>query len=146
MDNPTPSARPAPAIRSPRRSTRGWCKKTRAADDGRAVALLLTPAGIELPQCASQSLLFAGNAVSALPPAMQEALLNGLLPLIGQLQRNERFPEIRTCFSCRHFQPNRHADAEAPHHCGQVNAPLPLRLLWRDCPGTRSRRCRGATR
>ena len=57
-----------------------------------------------------------------------------MLQLIGQLQRNERFPEIRACVTCRHFQPNRHADAEAPHHCGLVDAPLPVRLLRLDCP------------
>lgn len=113
---------------------KGLVQKARAADDGRAVALLLTQAGVELAQRASQSLLFAGDAVSALPPATQEALLSGLLQLIGQLQRNERFPEIRACVTCRHFQPNRHADAEAPHHCGLVDAPLPLRLLRLDCP------------
>ena len=113
---------------------KGLVQKARAADDGRAVALLLTPAGAELAQRASQSLLFAGNAVSALPAATQEALLSGLLQLIGQLQRDERFPEIRACVTCRHFQPNRHADAEAPHHCGLVNAPLPLKLLRLDCP------------
>jgi DNA-binding MarR family transcriptional regulator len=113
---------------------KGLVQKARAADDGRAVALLLTPAGAELAQRASQSLLFAGNAVSALPAATQEALLAGLLQLIGQLQRDERFPEIRACVTCRHFQPNRHADAEAPHHCGLVNAPLPLKLLRLDCP------------
>ena len=113
---------------------KGLVQKARAADDGRAVALLLTQAGVELAQRASQSLLFAGNAVSALPPATQEALLSGLLQLIGQLQHNERFPEIRACITCRHFQPNRHADADAPHHCGLVDAPLPLRLLRLDCP------------
>ena len=113
---------------------KGLVQKARAADDGRAVALLLTPAGAELAQRASQSLLFAGNAVSALPAATQEALLAGLLQLIGQLQRDERFPEIRACVTCRHFQPNRHADAKAPHHCGLVNAPLPLKLLRLDCP------------
>jgi DNA-binding MarR family transcriptional regulator len=90
--------------------SKGLVQKARAADDGRAVALLLTQAGVELAQRASQSLSFAGNAVSELPPATQEALLTGLLQLIGQLQRNERFPEIRACITCRHFQPNRHAD------------------------------------
>lgn len=113
---------------------KGLVQKARAADDGRAVTLLLTQAGVELAQRASQSLLFAGNAVNALPPATQEALLAGLLQLIGQLQQSERFPEIRTCLTCRHFQPNRHTDVDAPHHCGLVDAPLPLRLLRLDCP------------
>lgn len=113
---------------------KGLVQKARAADDGRAVALLLTQAGVELAQRASQSLQFAGNAVGALPAATQEALLAGLLQLIGQLQRNDRFPEIRACLSCRHFQPNRYNNADAPHHCGLVDAPLPVRLLRLDCP------------
>lgn len=113
---------------------KGLVQKARAADDGRAVALLLTQAGADLAQRAGQSLAFAGTAVGSLPAVTQEALLSGLLQLIGQLQLNERFPEIRTCVTCRHFQPNRHADAAAPHHCGLVDAPLPQRLLRLDCP------------
>lgn len=113
---------------------KGLVQKARASDDGRAIALQLTAAGNTLAQQISESQRFASAAVDALPPAAQTALLTGLLQLIGELQRNERFPEIRACLSCRHFQPNRHADADAPHHCGLVNAPLPVRLLRLDCP------------
>lgn len=114
--------------------SKGLVQKARAADDGRAIALQLTTAGNEQAQRISESQTFASTAVAALPPAAQTALLTGLLQLIGELQRNERFPEIRACLSCRHFQPNRHADTDAPHRCGLVDAPLPLRLLRLDCP------------
>lgn len=112
--------------------SKGLVQKARAADDGRAIALQLTTAGNEQAQRISESQTFASTAVAALSPAAQTALLQ----LIGELQRNERFPEIRACLSCRHFQPNRHADADAPHRCGLVDAPLPLplRLLRLDCP------------
>lgn len=113
---------------------KGLVQKARAADDGRAIALQLTAAGNTLAQQICESQRFASAAVDALPPAAQTALLTGLLQLIGELQRNERFPEIRACLSCRHFQPNRHADVDAPHHCGLVDAPLPVRLLRLDCP------------
>lgn len=110
--------------------SKGLVQKARAADDGRAIALQLTTAGNEQAQRISESQTFASTAVAALSPAAQTALLQ----LIGELQRNERFPEIRACLSCRYFQPNRHADADAPHRCGLVDAPLPLRLLRLDCP------------
>ncbi|MGO4381114.1 MarR family winged helix-turn-helix transcriptional regulator [Pseudoduganella sp. RAF53_2] len=114
--------------------SKGLVRKARAADDGRATSLLLTQSGIEVAQRIAGATGFADEAVAALPAATQQLLLSGLLQLIGQLQQSERFPELRACLTCKHFQPNRHQNPDAPHHCGLVGKPLPVKLLRLDCP------------
>jgi DNA-binding MarR family transcriptional regulator len=112
---------------------KGYLRKTRAADDGRATALLLTPEGEQLAARLEGALGFADEAVSALPHALQVALLTGLFKTIAELQKTERFPELRACLSCRHFEPNKFPGTAAPHHCALVGAPLPIAFLRIDC-------------
>jgi len=112
---------------------KGYVRKTRAADDGRATALLLTPEGEQLAGRLESALGFADEAVSALPQPLQVALLTGLFKTIAELQKTERFPELRACLSCRHFEPNKFPGAAAPHHCALVGAPLPIAFLRIDC-------------
>lgn len=119
--------------------SKGWLEKTRAVDDGRAIALRLTPAGHDLAGHIPEASQFAEAALSRLPPGQQEALYDSLLALIRQLQQAERFPELRACIACRHFQAQRHTDPTAPHHCALVDAPLPAALLRLDCPEFESR-------
>lgn len=119
--------------------SKGWLEKTRAADDGRAIALRLTPAGRELAARIPEASLFAESALTQLPQGQQEALYTSLLGLIRQLQQAERFPELRACMACRYFQPDRHTDAAEPHHCALVDAPLSGALLRLDCPEFESR-------
>lgn len=114
--------------------TKGLVHKARALDDGRATDLHLSDEGRQVAERIAGATGFADDAVAALSPQAQEQLLGGLLQVIGQLQKNERFPELRACLSCKHFQPNRHADAAAPHHCGLLGAPLPVAMLRLDCP------------
>lgn len=113
---------------------KGLVRKVRALDDGRATDLHLSEEGRQVAERIAGATSFADVAVAALPPQVQEQLLGGLLQVIGQLQKTERFPELRACLSCKHFQPNRHADAAAPHHCGLVDKPLPVAMLRIDCP------------
>jgi DNA-binding MarR family transcriptional regulator len=108
-------------------------EKGRAADDGRAIALRLTTDGKALATKIKDAMGFAFDAVNALPDAQQQAMFGGLLALIGQLQKSERFPEIRACVTCRYFAPHEHEDDSAPHHCRLVNAPLPATMLRLDC-------------
>jgi DNA-binding MarR family transcriptional regulator len=109
-------------------------EKGRASDDGRAIALRLTAEGKKLATKIADAMGFASEAVNALPESQQQAVFGGLLALIGQLQKNERFPEIRTCVTCRYFAPHEHKDEVAPHHCRLVNAALPATMLRLDCP------------
>lgn len=108
-------------------------RKARAEDDGRATALYLTEEGERVAARLGHALAFADTAASNLPPAMQVQLLTGLFKLIAQLQKTERFPELRACLSCRHFEADKYPGAEAPHHCALVNAPLPISFLRLDC-------------
>ena len=122
------SARPAPATGC-RAGEQGLVRKRAPPTMPGDCIALIQPATSRRSESANRR-PFASTAVAALSPAAQTALLQ----LIGELQRNERFPGNRACLSCRYFQPNRHADADAPHRCGLVDAPLPLRLLRLDCP------------
>jgi DNA-binding MarR family transcriptional regulator len=112
---------------------KGLLYKARAEDDGRATALHLTAEGALLATRIGKALGFAEDAAAALPAAQQSELLSGLYKLIAQLQKTERFPEMRACLSCRYFEANRHPGKPAPHHCGLVNAPLSVALLRMDC-------------
>jgi DNA-binding MarR family transcriptional regulator len=113
---------------------KGLVRKVRALDDGRAMDLHLTEEGRQMAQRIAGATGFADEAVAGLSPQAQEQLLGGLLQVIGQLQKTERFPELRACLTCKHFQADRHTDAAAPHHCGLVDAPLSVAMLRIDCP------------
>lgn len=113
--------------------SKGLVRKAKAADDGRATALFLTDAGAAIANRIGSAVSFADDAAAALPPAMQVELLTGLLKLIAQLHKTERFPELRACLSCTHFEPNKYPGQPAPHHCGLVNAPLPISFIRIDC-------------
>lgn len=113
--------------------TKGLVRKAKAADDGRATALFLTDPGAALAKRIGSAVSFADDAAAALPPTMQVELLTGLLKLIAQLHKTERFPELRACLSCSHFEPNKYPGQPAPHHCALVNAPLPISFIRIDC-------------
>lgn len=113
--------------------SKGLVRKAKAADDGRATALFLTAEGAALAERIGGAVSFADDAAAALPPAMQVDLLTGLLKLIAQLHKTERFPELRACLSCTHFEPNKYPGQPAPHHCALVNAPLPISFIRIDC-------------
>ncbi len=108
-------------------------EKGRASDDGRAIALRLTPSGEKLVRNIHEATAFATDAVNALPASTQDTLFESLLAMISRLQQAERFPEIRTCITCKHFAVHAHPGAAAPHHCRLVNAALPSSLLRLDC-------------
>lgn len=113
---------------------KGWVQKARSADDARALSLSLTRPGSALARRLAAPAGIVASAVSALTAQAQDQLLAGLLKLVGELQRSEGFPELRTCVSCEHFEADRHAGTSAPHHCHLVDAPLPVTLLRVDCP------------
>lgn len=112
---------------------KGLVRKARAEDDGRATALHLTPEGEQVAERLGHALAFADTAASRLPAQQQVQMLTGLFKLIAELQKTERFPELRACLSCRHFEANKYPGAEVPHHCALVNAPLPISFLRIDC-------------
>ncbi len=113
---------------------KGWVHKARDVDDARALSLSLTRAGRTLARRLAAPSGLVEVALGSLPAQTQDQLLAGLLQLVGELQRSQDFPELRTCVTCEHFEAHRHADASAPHHCHLVGAALSARLLRVDCP------------
>lgn len=74
------------------------------------------------------------DAVDALAPADQAAMLRAMMQVIATLQRRGEIPVSRMCATCRFFRPNAHPrDAERPHHCAFVDAPFGDRALRLDC-------------
>jgi len=112
---------------------KGLVRKARAQDDGRATALFLTADGADVAARIGSAVSFAEQAAAGMPVAVQTELMTGLFKLIAELQKTERFPQLRACMTCKYFEAHKHADAEAPHHCKLVNAPLPIALLRIDC-------------
>ncbi|WP_338758780.1 MarR family winged helix-turn-helix transcriptional regulator [Massilia sp. METH4] len=112
---------------------KGLVRKAKAEDDGRATALHLTPQGQQVAARLGHALSFADTAAARLPSAQQVQLLTGLFKLIAELQKTDRFPELRACLSCRHFEVNKYPGQPTPHHCALVNAPLPISFLRIDC-------------
>ncbi len=113
---------------------KGLLRKTRADDDGRAVALTLTPAGRREAGRVSSWPDFLLAAVGTLSAVEQEVFLGGLTRMIVLLQQEGRIPVSRMCSSCRFFLPNVHDDPVRPHHCAFVDAPFGNRELRLDCP------------
>ncbi len=113
---------------------KGLVAKLRAPDDGRAVALKLTAAGKrEAARSAQWPDLLLG-AVGTLAAAEREVFLRAILKIIRTLQTSGEIPVSRLCLTCRHFQPNRHAQRpSAPHHCAFIDAAFGDRDLRLDC-------------
>lgn len=108
--------------------------KGRAPDDGRAVALSLTPAGAQLADSVSEWGGFMQMAAATLSADEQTLLLRLIIKMIRAMQERGDIPLNRMCVSCRHFAPHRHADPANPHHCTLVDAPMGDRHLRLDCP------------
>lgn len=74
------------------------------------------------------------EAVQILEPQEQLGFLLGLLKIIRQLQSRGLVPVARMCVTCRFFRPNAHHDADRPHHCAFVDAPMSDGSLRVDYP------------
>jgi DNA-binding MarR family transcriptional regulator len=108
-------------------------RKTKAAADGRALAVSLTRRGRRLAKQTAHWPDFLGPAVGGLDPKEQEVLLRALTKMIRRLQEEGRIPVARMCVNCRFFRPNVHADSHNPHHCDYVDAAFGDRHLRLDC-------------
>jgi DNA-binding MarR family transcriptional regulator len=113
---------------------KGLVAKVRSSQDGRAHLVELTPAGAREADRVAGWPDFLLDAVDALSPAEQAALLRALLKMIRVLQERRQIPVARMCVSCRFFRPNVHPDPERPHHCAFVDAPFGDQQLRLECP------------
>ncbi len=112
---------------------KGLVQKMRSSQDGRAIAITLTPKGKTLAaqtSCWSDLLL---DAVGELSELEQTVFLRGLIKMIRKLQETGQIPIAKMCVSCRFFQPNRYPDSDRPHHCSLVDAPFGDRNLRLEC-------------
>ncbi|HYD82044.1 MAG TPA: MarR family winged helix-turn-helix transcriptional regulator [Paucimonas sp.] len=108
-------------------------EKARAKDDGRAIALKLTRAGAKLAAEIADWSGFLSNAVEPLTEDEKVIVLRSMVKMIRHLQERNEIPTARMCISCKYFEPHRHADSKAPHHCRFVNAPIGDQDLRIDC-------------
>ncbi|HXF98241.1 MAG TPA: MarR family transcriptional regulator [Gaiellaceae bacterium] len=111
---------------------KGLATKERG-EDGRVQRVALTAEGAALAAAAPEWPDALLEAVDALEPAEQAALLRGLSRMIRALQERGRIPVQRMCVSCRYFRPHAHPDPDRPHHCAFVDAPFGDRELRLDC-------------
>jgi DNA-binding MarR family transcriptional regulator len=113
---------------------KGFVKKKRAEDDRRAIAITLTPSGIEQANQVSGWSDFLKLAVEELSLDEQRVFLQGLITIILKLQEQGQIPVARMCLTCQYFRPHVHDSDSHPHHCAFVDAPFGDQHLQVDCP------------
>jgi len=112
---------------------KGFVKKCKAKDDGRAIAVSLTLPGKRLHEKLDSMGMAIELVLSRLPETEQVQLYKTLVRMVRELQSLGRIPISRMCVTCRYFRPNVHEDTERPHHCALVDAAFGNRTLRADC-------------
>src|SRR5690606_31978145 len=108
--------------------------RTRDPKEHRAAVVGLTRKGRAVARRASRwALDVLAPGLRALPAAEAEALLATLLRMILALERAGVIARSRICVTCRHFVPNG-GDAQRPHWCRLLAAPIGGPDLRTDCP------------
>lgn len=101
--------------------------------DRRAHRLTLTEAGhkalAQIPPVPAP----LHDAISGLPEADRQSLMDSLIGMIRSLQDARAIPVQRMCMTCVHFRPCAHSNAAAPHHCDFVNAAFADAALRLEC-------------
>lgn len=119
--------------------TKGLLEQRRSANDGRVREVRLTMQGRRRVKALLHWADAIRDQVAALAPQAKGLLLDSLLELIARLQQAGLISLTRQCQTCLYFQPHRHTDPTAPHHCGLMNQPLPLTELRIHCPDHQTR-------
>jgi DNA-binding MarR family transcriptional regulator len=109
-------------------------RRRRTEVDNRVVTVTLTAKGTKAGQVMSGWPEILAAATHELSLKEQTSLLTILVKLIRSLQLQGEIPVARMCVSCEHFRPHAHANADQPHHCQFVDAPLADHALRIDCP------------
>ncbi|MEM9302596.1 MAG: MarR family transcriptional regulator [Pseudomonadota bacterium] len=112
---------------------RGLLEKVRDPQDGRAFIVRLTGEGRAAAEQLRGVPAALEEALEELDEVERAALLRTLTGVIRRLQLTGAIPVQRLCVTCRHFRPNVHGDAQAPHHCDFVNAAFGDAQLRLDC-------------
>ena len=101
--------------------------KKQSGDDARAFSLHLTAGGHkQLQELASLTKRF-DETLSLIPESERERIWEGLLLLIGHLQKTGVIP-LRICFSCQHFEKRKGVP-----YCNLLQQSLHLEDIRLDC-------------
>lgn len=113
---------------------KGFVRKQRNTRDGRSKLIRLTSRGRKAGRLAAQWPDFLQSALETLDEHEAALFLRTILKLIRSLQVRGAIPVTRMCVTCVYFRPRVHGDANQPHHCTFVDAPLGDAELRIDCP------------
>lgn len=113
---------------------KGLVRKQRNTHDGRSRLIRLTTRGRKAGRLAAQWPDFLQGALETLDENEAPLFLRAVLKLIRSLQVRGAIPVSRMCVTCVYFRPQAHGDANRPHYCDFVNAPLGDSDLRIDCP------------
>ncbi len=108
-------------------------RKQRSTTDARALALVLTEKGQEAAGQLAALPDPLRNAFGVLAKSEQEVLYRLYFKMIRGLQDSGSLPASRMCVRCKFFDPFRHTNAQAPHHCHRAEKALAESQLQIDC-------------
>ena len=108
--------------------------RERLESDARVVCIRLTTDGRKQAKSHAGGPDVLLDAISELSDSEQDVFTRGLMKMIHSLQEAGRIPTSRMCASCSYFRPNVHNNAERPHHCALLDAPMRDSDLRLDCP------------
>lgn len=106
---------------------KGMLKK-KSGDDARAFSLALTASGKKQVQKFSVLTEYFDEALTAIPANERKKIWEGLLLLIGHLQKTGIIP-LRMCFSCQHY--GKHKSVP---YCQLLEQALQIEDIRLDCP------------
>jgi DNA-binding MarR family transcriptional regulator len=113
---------------------KGCLAKVTDPADRRATRIILTKSGHAMRGAQQVERLAEWTGLSGLTPDERITLLRLVIKMIRSLQIAGAIPAQRLCVTCRYFRPYAHAGANAPHHCGLVDAAFGEAELRLDCP------------
>lgn len=117
---------------------KGLIGKAPDPDDSRARRVSMTRAGKREAAAHSQWPDILAEALEVLTDDERASLHVSLIKMIATLERAGRIPLSRMCVTCVHFRPYAEPEADRPHYCALLEAPLHGRDLRVDCPDQES--------
>jgi len=112
---------------------KGLVEKRRAIEDGRALAVKLTPRGRAAAKRAQQWPDFLADAINSLRGDERAIFYRTMIKMIRQLQVQGDIPEHRMCVTCKYFEVSKNPKKSA-HRCSALDLPIGDVELRLDCP------------
>lgn len=112
---------------------KGLIEKRRTTEDGRALAVKLTPRGRTAAKRAQQWPDFLSEAIGTLRGEEQAVFYRTMIKMIRQLEVQGDIPAHRMCVTCKHFEVSK-SPKKAAHHCEALKLSMGDGELRLDCP------------